>query len=400
MNKRAFTLMEVLLVVLIIGILAAIALPLYNRAVQKSRFAALIPVTKSMANANEAYYLEHGTYTNDPSLPDIASQTQHPDGTVLILHQDNQYAYAMSTRTDLNNTYVVYQNHSRQFANNVHCEAKNGDEIANWICETAFHGTKVTRGSLTDGYTTYILDGSPTDGSFATDYTNQSGIELTSGDTCTATQSNGCQNITASGSTCTAEGSNGCSNSTFENNSVCEAESSGGCINSTFTDSTCEGGVGGTCRGSTFINSTCSGGASGNNGDNTTCGSNSTYINSVCINEPTSTAGYVCGRSTYTSGSACYSNRYGGCGRSTYTGSSCYAESNTACDNSHFKDGSVCYANAYDGCKLGSGSYDSTSYCAGDFCPTGPPKQGGGTWRRCDNAHNDPADRVSQRMSC
>jgi len=62
-----FTLVELLVVVLIIGILAAVALPQYNLAVEKSRAAEALVILKNAQQAMIVDYLEKGS--NEASAP-------------------------------------------------------------------------------------------------------------------------------------------------------------------------------------------------------------------------------------------------------------------------------------------------------------------------------------------
>ncbi len=62
-SKRAFTLIGLLVVVLIIGILAAIALPQYQRAVEKARFAEVGVNINTMSRALNEYLLANGNGT-------------------------------------------------------------------------------------------------------------------------------------------------------------------------------------------------------------------------------------------------------------------------------------------------------------------------------------------------
>lgn len=57
-----FTLIELLVVVLIIGILASVAMPQYNKAVEKSRATQALAILKSLYAAQETYYMANGSY--------------------------------------------------------------------------------------------------------------------------------------------------------------------------------------------------------------------------------------------------------------------------------------------------------------------------------------------------
>ena len=60
LNIKGFTLIEMLVVVLIIGILAGVALPQYTLAVEKSRTAEAMSLMGSLKQAVDVYVLSHG----------------------------------------------------------------------------------------------------------------------------------------------------------------------------------------------------------------------------------------------------------------------------------------------------------------------------------------------------
>ena len=69
--KQGFTLIELLVVVLMFGILAAVALSLYQMAVEKSRAAEAVILSRTIADAERIYFLDIGTYAQDITLLDI-----------------------------------------------------------------------------------------------------------------------------------------------------------------------------------------------------------------------------------------------------------------------------------------------------------------------------------------
>jgi prepilin-type N-terminal cleavage/methylation domain-containing protein len=63
--KRGFTLIELLIVVVIIGILAAIAVPKFSATKGKAHFAAMKSDLRNLATAQEGYFYDHAAYSSD-----------------------------------------------------------------------------------------------------------------------------------------------------------------------------------------------------------------------------------------------------------------------------------------------------------------------------------------------
>ena len=63
-NRQGFTLIELLIVVVIIGILAAIAIPKFSATREKAYYAAMKSDLKNLASQQEIYYADNYSYTN------------------------------------------------------------------------------------------------------------------------------------------------------------------------------------------------------------------------------------------------------------------------------------------------------------------------------------------------
>ena len=64
-DNKGFTLIELLIVVVIIGILAAIAIPKFSATREKAFVSAMKSDLKNLASQQEIYYADNYTYTTD-----------------------------------------------------------------------------------------------------------------------------------------------------------------------------------------------------------------------------------------------------------------------------------------------------------------------------------------------
>jgi len=136
-NRNGFTLLELLVVVLIIGVLAAIALPQYKVAVEKARIVEALGVAKNVQDAQQRYRLLKGSYTTkvnnlDISFPGTTNSENYfiklPSGVRIFLNVSS-YVYVQNKKNS--NTIVLYYETSQKF-----CHAKQNNKVANQVCKS------------------------------------------------------------------------------------------------------------------------------------------------------------------------------------------------------------------------------------------------------------------------
>jgi prepilin-type N-terminal cleavage/methylation domain-containing protein len=102
-NRKGFTLIELLIVVVIIGILAAIAIPKFANTKEKAYIAAMKSDLRNVVTAEEAYFADNTTYGTEAQI-DFKSST----GVTITATPDGGKGFeAKSTHTGTAKTCTV-----------------------------------------------------------------------------------------------------------------------------------------------------------------------------------------------------------------------------------------------------------------------------------------------------
>lgn len=84
LNRHGFTLIELLIVIVIIGILAAIAIPKFAASKERALVARMVADLKQLTTSQEAYWNDFGTYYSG-SLPSAALLYSNSAGVAVTL---------------------------------------------------------------------------------------------------------------------------------------------------------------------------------------------------------------------------------------------------------------------------------------------------------------------------
>ena len=145
-TASGFTLIDLLVVVLIIGILAAVALPQYKMAVAKARASTLLGMMNAVKQAQETYYLANGSYANDinelsvslpgkpyPPFPNRAVYS--PNAWTLDINDSTAGVMGRDARVSSVQIYFFHDHISHEWKGKHLCYARMSNDFANKICQ-------------------------------------------------------------------------------------------------------------------------------------------------------------------------------------------------------------------------------------------------------------------------
>ncbi|CWP41224.1 pilin [Neisseria meningitidis] len=134
--QKGFTLIELMIVIAIVGILAAVALPAYQDYTARAQVSEAILLAEGQKSAVTEYYLNHGIWPGDNSSAGVATSTDIKGKYVKSVEVKNGVVTATMASSNVNNEIK---------GKKLSLWAKRQNGSVKWFC-----GQPVTRAKATD----------------------------------------------------------------------------------------------------------------------------------------------------------------------------------------------------------------------------------------------------------
>ena len=114
-KERGFTLVELMVVIAIIALLAAILFPNLTKAIQKGRVTALVSAARNIYTEMSTYYADHGYYPidttqNPPFDPQPSVNAKWPWGNTTVLEEAEILVVSPSgASSEIQEAYVYWE---------------------------------------------------------------------------------------------------------------------------------------------------------------------------------------------------------------------------------------------------------------------------------------------------
>ena len=421
-NKKGFTLMELLTVVVIIGLLTSIALPIYRKAVEKSKASDALTAMQAVAKSEHELYLVKNKYTKDFTDLDIDLKGEIENSKLKTAYYNYELLDNGILATRTNKEYSLYKDYELQqimCSPSEHYICDSFGKLTKEPCQkigmawansnSTCYATPEARCKDLHGNSMWHEDTANSANSYC-GYDKTQGQELNEGVICIGDLINfktfGCQNsIINDGGKCLGTGIRGCNGSVINSGGVCSNDAyfsniaegtchnvtingggicigdNRGCRNAIINEGgICEGNTENACSASTINGGICEGKAS------YTCRWSNINSGGICKGADKE----ACREVTINSGGICegnsndYDHKFyrSGCWKSTInSGGICKGKGQYNCASATVKEGGECWAEAVNACA--SSPYGATTYegtgatsgcCRGKYCPSGTPR--------------------------
>ena len=403
-NKSGFTLVELLIVILIIGLLSAISIPMYKKAVEKSKVADALSTMQAVSKSEHSWFLARNNYTKDFANLDIDLYDKDGNKAEDESFDSINYTFTLqdsSIKAERNNgEYTIYKDYESDIIYCLpvsHHICQEFGRVNKTICTDNIGG--IWHNTSSNCYMTNkdrCLKEYGENFWFSTDEEDdtigfcgydgadgaKNGTTLTEGMRCalfTSGNYNNCNGlILKDGAECHTSDGVACWYSKIYSGSACLVDNDG------YTHSKCNHPTiyaGGKCVVMPGIASSCgggtiySGGVCVGGGVDRGCANSTIKDGGICEGR----SSYGCGNSVVESGGTCIAYHSNACnvgwGNTTYSqyapGSTCQGEVSGGCGGLVDMQG-TCVANAAGACS--NNTYSGNGCCSGQYCPESAPK--------------------------